>query len=1068
MGKVVSPSMETGSGGKGPLVKSTLAAALAAAFSLSAGVVDAAGLGRLTVQSGLGQPLQAEVEITALTREEAASLSARLAPPEAFTDAGLEFNPALTGLRFEIQQRGGAQPVVEIRSLRPINEPFIDLLIELNWATGKFVREYTFLLDPPELQLGRAAPQELSQPVAPAVGSSVAQRAPDPFAATPGSGTQSAARPVPEPAAPAAPQVNAPQVAASPAPSATPSQDATPSRAAAPSQPVGTPRRLSPLPPPQQPAVAGAPTRRTVERGDTLAEIAESVRPANVSLDQAIVAIYRSNPDAFFGSVHQLRAGSTLTIPGAIEMAQVTEAGAREEIARSNQVFRDYRARIAESARDAGGVAAVENGSGAATAAVGQIGDAPAPVTETRPQGDQLELSRDAPADVAGTDATSSTGDSSAANAEGAIARDIALRNAQQRVTELERNVADLQRLLELKNKQLSDLSRQADFARAGVGEPSAPTPASPMAPMTPMADAGANGATASPVAPGSVEPAANTTTPVPGESAGDAGNGRSVGTESVADSAAAAQTPSGESALATRAESAVELARRASEAYAPPPVAPRAAAPAAAAPVAAEPEGMMDTLRQQVLGNPYVPAGIAVLLGLVGLFAWKRRRSADAGDDSLEDTLGSDEAFTSNSLFGTTGGQDVDTNQSLFHTAGSDSEAGVDVHSTEVDPIAEAEVYIAYGREAQAEEILKEALKRQPERQAIRLKLLEIYAGRKDATTYAHLAREMYDQTGGQNEEWPKVITMGLAIDPDNPLYTGDGEPPARGGVAAGAAAGLAGAALADEGLGERTDYAEDASLADVDAAVGELEGALSRSPFNGGEAAADRGAASESSLESSETLGSASVGGMSLGDDSEILDQDTMAAADDELGALDFDLDTLGDASDDTMTLSGADTSAAGGLDMPGLSLDLDDTTTVDSGLAAPSLASSRASREDFGLSPASVLGGAEALSDDMSDLGLDIPSIDTLSGAAGAESGDVDLSSIGLDLAPATEVGESAAQGDSARWQEMATKLDLASAYEEIGDREGARELLEEVVKGGDNAQQQKARAMLSKIS
>ena len=69
------------------------------------------------------------------------------------------------------------------------------------------------------------------------------------------------------------------------------------------------------------------------------------------------------------------------------------------------------------------------------------------------------------------------------------------------------------------------------------------------------------------------------------------------------------------------------------------------------------------------------------------------------------------------------------------------------------------------------------ETKRRQPERQAIRLKLLEIYAGRKDATTYAQLAREMYDQTGGQNEEWPKVITMGLAIDPDNPLYTGDGD---------------------------------------------------------------------------------------------------------------------------------------------------------------------------------------------------------------------------------------------------------------------------------------------------
>src|SRR5690606_996437 len=94
--------------------------------------------------------------------------------------------------------------------------------------------------------------------------------------------------------------------------------------------------------------------------------------------------------------------------------------------------------------------------------------------------------------------------------------------------------------------------------------------------------------------------------------------------------------------------------------------------------------------------------------------------------------------------------------------------------HSTEVDPIAEAEVYIAYGRESQAEEILREALKRQPERQAIRLKLLEICAGRKDAVAFGALAREMHEQTGGNNEEWPQVVTLGLALDPDNPLYSG------------------------------------------------------------------------------------------------------------------------------------------------------------------------------------------------------------------------------------------------------------------------------------------------------
>ena len=77
------------------------------------------------------------------------------------------------------------------------------------------------------------------------------------------------------------------------------------------------------------------------------------------------------------------------------------------------------------------------------------------------------------------------------------------------------------------------------------------------------------------------------------------------------------------------------------------------------------------------------------------------------------------------------------------------------------------------------------------------------------------------------------------------------------------------------------------------------------------------------------------------------------------------------------------------------------------------------------------------------------------------------DLDLSAIGLDLEPASAPASTSAP-DGVRWQEMATKLDLASAYEEIGDKEGARELLDEVVKGGDGDQQQKARAMLAKIA
>ncbi|MDR0440551.1 MAG: fimbrial protein FimV, partial [Candidatus Accumulibacter sp.] len=112
-------------------------------------MAQAAGLGRLVVFSALGQPLRAEVEVTA-TRQELADMSARLASPEAFRQAGLDYATALMSMRFNLERRPDGSAVIQMTSERPINDPFIDVLLELNWAMGRLVREYPFLLDPPE------------------------------------------------------------------------------------------------------------------------------------------------------------------------------------------------------------------------------------------------------------------------------------------------------------------------------------------------------------------------------------------------------------------------------------------------------------------------------------------------------------------------------------------------------------------------------------------------------------------------------------------------------------------------------------------------------------------------------------------------------------------------------------------------------------------------------------------------------------------------------------------------------------------------------------------------------
>src|SRR5690606_37604659 len=132
----------------------TLSAALLSAAMLSN--VYAAGLGKLTVLSSLGQPLRAEIELTSVERGELDTLVPRLAMVDVYLEANIDLHPVLLSLRFATEQRNGT-PIIRVTSTQPINEPFVDMLLELGGGKGKLVREYTFLLDPPEMRSARAS-----------------------------------------------------------------------------------------------------------------------------------------------------------------------------------------------------------------------------------------------------------------------------------------------------------------------------------------------------------------------------------------------------------------------------------------------------------------------------------------------------------------------------------------------------------------------------------------------------------------------------------------------------------------------------------------------------------------------------------------------------------------------------------------------------------------------------------------------------------------------------------------------------------------------------------------------
>jgi len=136
----------------------TIKGGIAVALLFGAVAAQAAGLGKLTVNSALGQPLNAEIDLVSLQAGEVDALTARVASPEAYRDARIEYAPSLRLLRFSTEKRPNGQSYLKVTSVGPINEPFVDVLIEVSWPAGRVQREYPILLDPPGYAQGKATP----------------------------------------------------------------------------------------------------------------------------------------------------------------------------------------------------------------------------------------------------------------------------------------------------------------------------------------------------------------------------------------------------------------------------------------------------------------------------------------------------------------------------------------------------------------------------------------------------------------------------------------------------------------------------------------------------------------------------------------------------------------------------------------------------------------------------------------------------------------------------------------------------------------------------------------------
>ena len=162
----------------------------------------------------------------------------------------------------------------------------------------------------------------------------------------------------------------------------------------------------------------------------------------------------------------------------------------------------------------------------------------------------------------------------------------------------------------------------------------------------------------------------------------------------------------------------------------------------------------------------------LVILAGLGALIASRRRKTT-----KFEDSIISGTDIKTNTVFGSTGGGVVNTGDNSLASDFSREGLG-NIDTDEVDPIAEAEVYLAYGRDAQAEEILKDALKKDPQRQEIYLKLLEIHAQHNKPSAFETVASELYAVCNGQGETWHKAVALGRQLDPNNPMFAEGGVP--------------------------------------------------------------------------------------------------------------------------------------------------------------------------------------------------------------------------------------------------------------------------------------------------
>ncbi len=989
-----------------------LALLLISAALCAPGGAFALGLGEIHLKSALNQTFDAKIDLLSVKPDELDGIKVTLATPEAFERAGVDRLFILTKLRYEPGLDEEGRPVIHVTSRQAIREPFLNFLVEVNWAKGRLVREYTVLLDPP-VTLDR-------QPAA-------------------------VTAPAMARAEPAAGRVQPP----------------------APERPGPVPQRVAPVAEARSPAYPAAGTYGPVTANESLWGIASKTKPEGATVEQMMMALQRKNPQAFAKrNINNLKRGSILRMPTQEEIDLLSVHEARAEFRNQVAEWKADRATAvaASGAGDASGVAAEE---------AAPVPDGKLELASARPEGE---------GEGGGSEGDGTEEITSRLENELILARE-QLESAKQeredlsaQVSQLESQLADLESLLVVRNEQLARLQGELSRSRMEI------------APET-----------------GDAPPAAEA---VAGEDEIELEMAADDGEELEIIDTEGEGSGAEEIAFTDQQPAQPEQAPAAPQQAVPPP-------PAASE--TATGDSIFDTLKGLLENNMIAAAGggLALLLLLLLLIRRRNAEKEEFEESILIDTQGGD----TESLAGPVDDTEAAVSEAAetsFLSEFSHSDMDVLQDDTgEVDPVAEADVYIAYGRYQQAEELLRQAIERDPGQTKSYLKLLEILFVTKNVQAFtetAELLAAKKEEGQVDAEAWQQVVAMGHQLDPGHKLFA-DAEgvatqpSPAEEAAAemleedeeeeldlvdlseltAGLEADASPADLAQEESSISALLEEDGLDLDLDlgleaekkAGETDLDSALLNTGLSemgvdagldealldtqppGGDAASERNA----DAESSELEESLSLEGLDLGDPFEI-DESALAGGDNDPETL------LGESEDLAAELSslagepvapetpGSETPPSGDeLDVGDLGAELEELGGLEESLSLDDLAQEHLEQQE----PLEEGLETDGLMLDELESGLpESEMLEPLASDEGLIMEDEPASSL-LVEEPFSELVEEPDEIDK-----INTKLDLARAYVEMGDEEGARSILDEVLSEGNEAQKSDAQELLGRLS